>query len=59
MSSHQAVINAFKSDAVWIQQTKDPFLPQYLYGLCKAYMKKPREERRKMIPVLVSYLQTK
>lgn len=53
MSSHQAVVNALKSDALWIQQMKDPFLPQYLIALCKAYMKKPCEERRKMIPVSV------
>ena len=40
MSSHQAVISAFKSDAVWIQQLKDPSLPQYWFGLYKAYMKR-------------------
>ena len=40
MSSNQAVISAFKSDAVWIQQLKDPSLPRYLFGLYKAYMKR-------------------
>ena len=54
MSSHQALINALKSEAIWTQPTKDPYLPQFVYGLCKTYMKKPREERRKMIPVSVS-----
>ena len=57
MSSHQAVVNALKSDALWIQQMKDPFLPEYLIALCKAYMKKPREERRKMVPASVICLQ--
>lgn len=40
MSRNQAVISAFKSDAVWIQQLKDPSLPRYLFGLYKAYMKR-------------------
>ena len=40
MSSNQAVISAFKSDAVWIQQLKDPSLPRYLFGLYKAYTKR-------------------
>ena len=40
MIRNQAVISAFKSDAVWIQQLKDPSLPRYLFGLYKAYMKR-------------------
>ena len=40
MSSNQAVISAFKSDVVWIQQLKDPSLPRYLFGLYKAYMQR-------------------
>ena len=37
---NQAVISALKSDAIWIQQLKDPSLPRYLFGLYKAYMKR-------------------
>lgn len=40
MSHNQTVISAFKSDAVWIQQLKDPSLPRYLFGLYKAYTKR-------------------
>ena len=54
MSSHQALINALKSEAIWTQPAKDPYLPQFVYRLGKTYMKKPMEERRKMIPVSVS-----
>lgn len=56
MSSHQCLINALKSEAVWTQPTKDPYLPQYVYGLCRSYMKKPKEERVKKFPVSVSRL---
>ena len=31
MSSHQALINALKSEAIWTQPAKDPYLPQFVY----------------------------
>ena len=56
MSSHQSLINALKSDAIWTQPTKEPYLPDYIYGLCRKYSKTtPAEQRRKQIPVRVSY----
>ena len=44
MSSHQVVVNALKSDAVWFNQMKHPILSQHLHGLWKAYMKKLHNE---------------
>lgn len=52
MSSHQSLINALKSDAIWTQPTKEPYLPDYVYGPCRKYSKTtPVGQRRKKIPV--------
>ena len=45
MSSHESLINALKSDAIWTQPTKEAYLPDYVYGLCRKYSK--IEQRRK------------
>lgn len=56
MNSHQSLINALKNDAIWTQPAKEPYLPDYVYGLCRKYSKTtPAEQRRKQIPVRVSY----
>ena len=47
------IINAFSSSALWIAQTKDPFLPQYIYKLCRSYMQQPVEDRKQYYPVKV------
>ncbi|XP_078362759.1 uncharacterized protein LOC144646922 [Oculina patagonica] len=54
MSSHQNLINALKSAAIWTQPAKEPYLPDYIYGLCRRYSKTtPAEQQRKKIPVTV------
>ena len=56
MSSHRSLINALKSDAIWTQPTKEPYLPDYVYGMCRKYNKTtPVGQRRKKIPVRVRH----
>lgn len=53
LGSQLGIINAFTSSALWIAQTKDPFLPQYIYKLCRSYMQQPVAERKQYYPVKV------
>lgn len=39
---------------LWIAQTKDPFLPQYIFNLCRSCMRQPTEQKKKFHPVKVS-----
>lgn len=56
LGSQQAIINALDCNSLWIAQTKEPFLPQYIYWLCRNYMKQDHAERKKFQPVKVCYL---
>ena len=56
LGSQQAIINALDCNSLWIAQTKEPFLPQYIYRLCRNYMKQDHAERKKFQPVKVCYL---
>jgi hypothetical protein len=39
MGNHNAIINALtKIPSLWIAQSKELFLPQYIYRLCKEYI---------------------
>ena len=40
-----------KFKALWISQSKEPYLPQYLHRLCNSYVK--GEDPRRFIPVKV------
>ena len=53
LGSQLGIINAFSSSALWIAQTKDPFLPQYIYKLCRSYMQQPVAKRKQYYPVKV------
>ena len=53
LGSQLGIINALNCNALWTAQTKEPFLPQYIYTLCRKYMKQPPEERKKFCPVKV------
>ena len=53
LGSQLGIINAFTSSALWIAQTKDPFVPQYIYKLCRSYMQQPVAERKQYYPVKV------
>ena len=54
LGNHQSIINALtKFPALWISQSqKDPFLPNYVYNLCKEYLN--GDSPRKFSPVKVS-----
>ena len=53
LGSQLGIINAFSSSALWIPQTKDPFLPQYICKLCRTYMQQPVVDRKQYYPVKV------
>lgn len=56
MGNHAMIINCLtvKFPSLWIAQSKDTFLPQFVYNLCKLYMKTPSEEIKRFKPVEVN-----
>ena len=55
LGNHQSIINVLtKFPALWISQSqKDPFLPNYIYKLCKDYVN--GDNPRKFSPVKVGF----
>ena len=54
MGNHTTIINALtKIPALWIAQSKETFLPQYMYNLCRDYMSSS-ENKKRYEPVEVS-----
>ena len=53
LGNHQTITNTLsaKFKALWISQSKEPYLPQYLHRLCNSYVK--GEDPRRFIPVKV------
>jgi hypothetical protein len=47
MGNHTTIINALtKIPALWIAQSKETFLPQYIYNLCRDYMSSDDDKKR-------------
>ena len=47
MGNHTTIINALtKIPALWIAQSKETFLPQYIYNLCRDYMCSSENKKR-------------
>ncbi len=54
MGNHTTIINALtKIAALWIAQSKETFLPQYIYNLCRDYMSSS-DNKKRYEPVEVS-----
>lgn len=54
-----AIIHALtaKFKALWFAQSKDTFLPQYVYKLCKEYIKGPDPRRFEPVKVRIFFIQ--
>ncbi|XP_028409953.1 uncharacterized protein LOC114532610 [Dendronephthya gigantea] len=53
LGNNTTIVNCLtaKFPPLWIAQSKDMFLPQFVYSLCKEYMKTPSEEIKSFKPV--------
>ena len=56
LGNQQGIINALNCNSLWIAQTKEPFLPQYIFKLCRQYMRQPSDTKKKFKPVKVRTL---
>lgn len=56
LGNHQVIVNNLctKFKALWIAQSKEPYLPQYLYKLCSTYV--TGDNPRRFVPVKVMIL---